>query len=171
MTSRKNLLRRMTKTSTQSRHQSMIVSHQQHPANSRRLKHAAESSLKHPPSRSRFWEVRYVIANEAVREAARPLRGHRRARASTTTSSVSQENPLPTNENYKTISGRAPSRPPSGSGIDPRGAPDGQACAGLLPDGSPAPPARRAQQRIRVAARLLDELRETGFVRSRYWAV
>src|SRR2546425_10305085 len=53
--------------------------------------------------------------------------------SSTTTSSVSQEDPHPTNENYKTISGRAPSRPPSGSGIDPRGGQPTGSFAALTP--------------------------------------
>src|SRR6266705_1850474 len=52
---------------------------------------------------------------------------------STTTSSVSQEDPHPTNENYKTISGRAPARPPSGSGIDPRGGQPTGSFAALTP--------------------------------------
>src|SRR3989442_14691494 len=41
--------------------------------------------------------------------------------------------PHPTNENYKTISGRAPSRPPSGSGIDPRGGQPTGSFAALTP--------------------------------------
>ena len=68
---------------------SYAVTDQPHPATSTRLKHAAESFLKHPEQ--------------------------------------SQEDPHPTNENYKTISGRAPSRPPlrapnSGSGACTRSA-------------------------------------------------
>src|SRR2546428_4275054 len=59
------------------------VTDQPHPATSTRLKHAAESSLKHPEH------------DHVKREPG---------------------GPHPTNENYKTISGRAPARPPSGSG-------------------------------------------------------
>src|SRR2546428_6944969 len=59
---------------------SYVVTEQQHPATSTRLKHAAESSLKHPEH------------DHVKREPG----------------GVSQEDPHPTNENYKTISGRAP---------------------------------------------------------------
>src|SRR2546422_4992247 len=67
---------------------SYVVTDQPPPATSTRLKHAAESSLKHPEH------------DHVKREPG---------------------GPSPANENYKTISGRAPSRPPlrapnSGSG-------------------------------------------------------
>src|SRR2546427_1038303 len=105
---------------------SYVVTDQQQPATSTRLKHAPESSLKHPEH------------DHVKREPGEPSPDERKLQ-----------------NNFRTGAVEAAER---GSGIDPRGPPNGQACAGLLPDGSPAPPARRAQQRIRVAARLLGWL-------------